>query len=194
MSTQMQRGSKQKSVSVEYRDQSGRGGFTLLELSIFMSVILVAFLTLSQSIVASMRLTETNRERRLATNGAREMIERLYGVEDFDTIFLRFNDNPADDAGQVAPGSGFAIAGLMPVSDDPDGMVGEIVFPTIGFELLENVDDLALGMPRDLNGDGAVDALDHSADYRLLPVALRLRWQGAGGQRTLEVRTLLADR
>jgi hypothetical protein len=30
--------------------------------------------------------------------------------------------------------------------------------------------------------------------YRLLPVRIRLHWGGASGERTLEVRTLIADR
>ena len=49
-------------------------------------------------------------------------------------------------------------------------------------------------MPRDLNGDGAVDGGDHSGDYALLPVSLQLRWKGAMRVRTLEIQTFLADR
>jgi hypothetical protein len=35
-------------------------------------------------------------------------------------------------------------------------------------------------MPRDLNGDGVVDALDHSVDRILLPVKVTVEWKPAG--------------
>jgi len=60
-------------------------------------------------------------------------------------------------------------------------------------QLREDVVDNALGMPRDLNGDGVVDTNDHSLDYRLLPVRIRFDWTGKGGRSTLEIKTLLAD-
>ena len=49
-------------------------------------------------------------------------------------------------------------------------------------------------MPRDLDGDNGVDGFDHEGDYRLLPVLLRLEWQGRSGTRRAEIRTMLADR
>jgi hypothetical protein len=59
--------------------------------------------------------------------------------------------------------------------------------------LREDVNLPELGMPRDLNGDGAVDAGNHSTDYRLLPVIVRVRWQGAGGPSQFELKTMLAN-
>ena len=50
-----------------------------------------------------------------------------------------------------------------------------------------------MGMPRDLDGDGVIDALDHSGDYRLLPVLVRVAWRGSSGPAKLEFRTMLAD-
>jgi hypothetical protein len=172
----------------------------MVELMIVMSVLLFAFLAMSQSIASSMRLTGVNRETRLATDGLREMAERLQGVEEFATLFARYNDDPADDPlGLPAPGSGFAVAGLEAVAGDPDGLVGEIVFPTLDVggvrELREDVVDERLGMPRDLDGNGEIDVGVNKADvYRLLPVALRLRWRVGAGERSMEIRTLIADR
>ena len=173
-----------------------RGGFTLLELMIVVSVLLVTLLAMSQSLVASMKLNGVNRETALATDGIREITEVLEGVEDFSMLFALYNANPADDPGLPgsAPGAAFAVPGLSPVETDPDGRVGEIVFPTLGFELREDLLDANLGMPRDLNGDGVVDAANHAGNYRILPVLLRLRWKGSGCERSMEVRTLLADR
>ena len=160
----------------------GRHGFTLLELMLVMSVMVIAFLALSQSLGASIRLTEANRERRLATDGARQALEQLQGFAEFDRIFETFQ------------GTGFAVEGLSPVEDDPDGLVGEFVFPTLSGELREDIVMPELGMPRDLNGDGLTDSVDHAGDYRLLPVELRLRWDGPGGERTMRIRSLIADR
>ena len=45
------------------------------------------------------------------------------------------------------------------------------------------VEDLAApryGLPADLDGDGAVDAKDHSSDARALPLVVRLRWARPG--------------
>jgi prepilin-type N-terminal cleavage/methylation domain-containing protein len=173
-----------------------QAGFSLLELMIVMSVLIVAFLATSQSVVTSIRLSDTNRETALATDGARAMMEVLGGVEDFAQTFALYNDNPLDDPGMAgtAPGSAFAVEGLRPVQGDADGLVGEIVFPASGVELREDLVDEELGMPRDLNGDDQIDALDHSGDFKLLPVLVRLRWEGLGGEQTREIRTLLANR
>jgi hypothetical protein len=126
------------------------------------------------------------------------MIEVLEGVEEFATIFQLYNSDPNDDPGLPgsAPGSGFPVIGLRPVADDPDGLVGEILFPTgaAANQLVENPGEDDIWVPRDLNGDGDIDFGDHSADYRLLPVLLRLRWEGSSGVRALQVQTLIADR
>jgi hypothetical protein len=97
-----------------------------------------------------------------------------------------------------APGPDFAVPGLDPLADDLDGRVGKIVLPELdtgsGVELREDLDMPELGMPRDLNGDGIVDSADHSGDYRVLPVLLRLDWSGRSGNRHTVVRTILAKR
>jgi len=175
-------------------------GFTLVELMIVIAIIVVAFLAMSQTLVSSMQLTGVNKESALATDGLRDTMETLQGVQDFGTVFALYNDNPLDDPGIAgsAPGSNFAVAGLQAVDGDPDGLPGEIVFPTLLNQLREDLAIPELGMPRDLNGDGLVDSLDHGdpalTDYRILPVLLRLHWKGSGVERTMEIRTLLADR
>jgi prepilin-type N-terminal cleavage/methylation domain-containing protein len=190
----------QVAVGRTRRGSQRRSGFTLIELMLVVSVLLIAFLALSQSLVASMALTRVNRESALATDALRQTVEVLQGVEDFGSVFRLYNDDPGDDPGPgPAPGAGFAVAGLEPVEGDPDGQVGEIVFPSVdtgaGLELREGLDLPEFGMPRDLNGDGdAQDVLGPYDEYRLLPVLVRLRWRGASGERTAEIRTLLADR
>lgn len=173
-----------------------RGGFTLLELMLVVSVLLFALLMFSQSMGSAAKLGDVNRETRIALDAARERIEILRGEEDFSTVFALYNDDPSDDPLAGAPGSGFTVFGLDPADDDGDGMVGEILFPTADsfgqLVLRESIEDEALGMPRDLNADG--DLLDDlTDDYRILPVLVRLRWKGRTGVRSMEVQTLLAD-
>ena len=171
----------------------------MIELTLVISVLLVAFLALSQSLVTSMALTRVNRESALATDGVRRMIEQMQGCEHFNQVFRLYNSDPLDDPGPLpAPGDTFQVEGLEASPDDPDGIVGEIIFPVIetggGPKLHEDVDLPELSMPRDLNGKDGVDPFDHNADYRLLPVLVRIRWKGISGERTAEARTLLADR
>ena len=111
-------------------------------------------------------------------------------------VFAAFNEDAADDpeGAGTAPGADFAVPGLSALSSDADGMVGKIIFPTIAGELREDVTDAALGMPRDLNGDGVTDSADHSGDFVLVPVRIRLEWRGSAGPRDMEFHTLLADR
>jgi hypothetical protein len=93
-------------------------------------------------------------------------------------------------------GNGFDIPGVTPVAGDPDGLVGEILFPTLAGApgvLREDLELPALGLPQDLNGDGNLDGLDHSSDYVLLPVQVRVRWNGSAGPGLLEFETLLAS-
>lgn len=156
--------------------------------------LLVATLGFSQSLIAGMRLADTTRERALATQAARQILEELQD-EDFAEVFALYNANPADDpvlAG-TAPGATFAVDGLRPNPGDADGQVGEIVFPVIGDELREDAPAPELGMPLDLNADG-LDALDHAGNYQLLPVAVRVSWRSNGAAMQVELRTYLCAR
>ena len=38
-----------------------------------------------------------------------------------------------------------------------------------------------------------IDAADHSQDYRVLPVTVRVLWTGAAGKGKLEMSTMFAD-
>ena len=54
--------------------------------------------------------------------------------------------------------------------------------------------DAQLGMPRDLNGDGAIDSENHAKDYLLLPVCIRIEWRGLTGDREYELHTVLLNK
>ena len=88
-----------------------------------------------------------------------------------------------------------------PVPGDPDGRVGEVLLPVVNvgtavaqdFEMREDIGDPLLGLPRDLNGDAIIDTRDHREDAALLPVLVRVRWNGRNGPRQLDFFSALAE-
>jgi len=177
---------------------SRTAGLTIVEVMIAMAVMAVVFVAISRSLVGSVKLNEVNRESALAQQGMNAILENLGGA-DFATIFRRYDSITSNDpALGPSPGPDFAVPGLVALAGDADGQVGKIVLPELdtgfGVELREDLDLPELGMPRDLNGDGIIDSADHSGDYRLLPVMLRLDWGGPSGRRSSVARTILARR
>jgi hypothetical protein len=169
-------------------------GVTLLELAITVTFMTIAFGAVVSTLTASIFLSRSNSENHEAFLAACSVIERLRSTR-FDQAFAAFNADPSDDPGGsgTAFGDAFDVTGLTPQADDVDGRVGEILFPGGGFVLRENVVDARLGLPRDLDGDGAIDGADHADDYQLLPVVVRVSWRGESGERALEFTTLLAE-
>jgi type II secretory pathway pseudopilin PulG len=165
-----------------------------LELAITVTIMAVALGAIVSTLTASIFLSSANRESHQAMLAARSAVERVRG-ETFANAFATFNADPADDPGGpgTAPGNAFDVPGLSPQAADPDGRVGEILFPGDGFQLREDVVDAGLGLPRDLSADGEIDAADHAGDYVLLPVQVRLRWRGESGNREVEYVTYLME-
>jgi prepilin-type N-terminal cleavage/methylation domain-containing protein len=62
-----------------------------------------------------------------------------------------------------------------------------------GWTLREDFSDESLGLPRDLNGDSIIDSEDHSEDYVILPILIRIEWEGRHGPRIYEVHSMLTD-
>ncbi len=179
---------------------NAKRGTGMLELVFAIAVVLIGLLGYSRALVESAELEDLNRETALATEAARRMVEGLYGTP-FGEVYARFNADPGDDglASGPAPGNLFAVAGLGLRAGDADGNQGEIIFPTQpdgagSIELREDLQEPALGMPLDLNLDGVVDGNDHSLDYRVLPVLVRIEWESGARQREFEVRTFVGVR
>ncbi|MFI5402085.1 MAG: hypothetical protein ACHQ1G_04040 [Planctomycetota bacterium] len=98
----------------------------------------------------------------------------------------------ATEALQPVLSRSFAVPGLKPRSGDADGTIGELIFPVAqGAEGLELREDVA---KRDLNGDGVIDTEDHSNDYVILPVTVKVEWKGTRGTRQIELHSLLVRR
>lgn len=164
----------------------------MVELLIAIAVLTLGIGAVSSTLLTSHSLNRSSREAMIATNAAQSVLEALHG-EPFEDVFATYNGTGLDDplGAGTAPGASFSVPGLDAQAGDPDGIVGEIVMPGPGDQLIENVVDADLGMPRDLNADGVVDGDDHAGDYKVLPVRIRLAWRGAAGAQTLEFVTTL---
>lgn len=170
---------------------------TMLELMIALTLLVSALLGYSQAILTATASSVGVREEDRAAQAVRSVVQTLKSAS-FVEAFSLFNAAPSDDPGGVgtAPSANFPVPGLHAAPGDPDGMPGEILFPTTASApgvLRENIPDPRFGTPRDLNGDGAIDGANHAGNYILLPVIVRVRWAGAAGVATYEARTLVAQ-
>jgi prepilin-type N-terminal cleavage/methylation domain-containing protein len=183
-------------ISKRSRRHEARRGLTLIEIVFALTLLSVALVGYARTIAGASVSSSTSREATRAANAAKRVIGELRS-QAFNQVFRLYNSTTADDPfGVVAPGGNFAVAGLDARKGDADGMPGEILFPTqiVGgvLQLREDLPQLKLGMPSDLNG-GGIDALDHSGNYKKLPVLVRVRWQGVSGPGLVEFTTVLGD-
>ena len=173
-----------KNVFPRPRRGATRSGFSLLELLLTMTLLMVALLGYLRSISDSVDLRRSNRERAMAASAAQEVLEQMQ-ASDFSDLLTTFG---------VAPGNAFDVPGLDALDDDPDGSVGLIRFPVdVGGDVTETpAGDFPL-MPRDLNVDGDAADTNVTADMRLLPVWIEIEWGGTGTPQRLEFVTIIGD-
>ncbi|MBK7875515.1 MAG: type II secretion system protein [Planctomycetes bacterium] len=159
-----------------------RAGLTLVEIVVVIAIMTISMAMYAQTLTASARLDPVANETMLAAEGARLVLERMK-AEDFEDVFALYNADPTDDPGGpgTAPGNTFSVEGLAPATTG--AIVGRIDFPVVDGTLRETATDETLVMPRDLNGDGVIDAASRANDYLLLPVRVRIEWASATGRR-----------
>lgn len=162
----------------------------MLEVMVVLAVLTMGVGMFSSTLISTTRNSRMKREIAIAAEGARCAME-LMRSQPAVTVFAMYNANPTDDpAGAgTAPGRNFKVPGLDLRDGDIDGCAGVILFPTIESSLREDVVDAPLGMPRDLNGDKVIDGANHSADYVLLPVHVRVEWKGVSGDTSFDLYT-----
>lgn len=162
-----------------------------------MMILITILLGFCQALTGSMSASRSQRETAIATGAAREIISQLQAA-DFETLFADNNSSTLDDAGAgMVRLAAFDVPGLNVRAGDPDGLCGQILLPEVTAagvsQLREDLNEPTLGMPRDLNGDGVADANDHSGDYLILPVIVRVDWRGARTNGRVQFRTILSD-
>lgn len=162
-------------------------GSLQIEVVIALGVLVVALLSFSKTVTKGIQHQGSVAERDRALSAARQVVEDLRAAT-FEEVWVRHNGDTLDDpALGVSPGSGFDVAGLQPLPADPDGRVGELLFPESGGNLREDLDLPRLGLPFDLDRDGSVTSDDVSGDYRLLPVEIRVQWRSAGSNQRISL-------
>lgn len=197
-----------------------RAGLTIVEIIVALSVLVVAASIFCQTLLSTARVRQLNRDNALAADAARVVLERMRN-EPFLNIYRDYNEDPKDDPGGdgTGPGHLFDVQGLVAHDDAPQGKVGRITFPSLAVQvtsggggklgggggvlggsvtttqwhLREDVPDEGLGMPRDLNGNNVIDTANHSSDYLILPVRVRIEWKSGVGARRFDIVTQLGD-
>src|SRR5262245_31373585 len=92
-------------------------GFTIVELMVSFSALLIVLLGFSRMLLSAHIASNTTHEATLAKEAARMKIEVLQATP-LSTIYASYKDSP-----------GFAVRGLEAPLDDEDGLPGRILFP-----------------------------------------------------------------
>lgn len=168
---------------------------SMVEVMIALTVVTVATYILTSTVMASMSAIGRKREKAIAADSLSNMIERIRSCPPQD-VFALFNDDPSDDpyGPGTAPGPTFAVPGLEPAAGvDAYEAIGEVLMPGDGAVLNEAATETLFGLPRDLDGSLFIEDDDCSDRYVLLPVIVKITWNGAGGDRTLQMATVVMD-
>jgi hypothetical protein len=171
----------------------------LVELVVAMPIMALALALFLGATSAAKEVAQVQRQNTAVAEEIRIVLERMRN-EDWSEVYALYNGNAADDpAGPgTAPGKRFSIAGFSPPGGAEGEPVGEIILPAFshamhGWQLREDRKNALLGLPRDLTGDELVDTYNHAGDYTLLPVVVRVVWQGPCGARQMEVQTVMTE-
>jgi len=156
----------------------------MVEVMVSMSVLLLGMLALSMTTAASFSLHRSEQELSRARESMRSAVEGVTAIAD------SLRGDPAGWSTAVTqafapggnPGSNLPVFGL-------DAIGGGMADATIEILTDETLTDFeigrAIGMPRDLTGDGFATSSDVSSNATLLPVTIRIRWVGVNGEREL---------
>jgi type II secretory pathway pseudopilin PulG len=200
-----------------------RAGLTIVEVVVALSVLVVAASIFCQTLLSTARVRQLNRDNALAADAARVALERMRNEPFEEIYKAYNEDPKDDPGGNgTGPGHLFDVAGLDPLDDAPLGKVGRVTFPSMSVQvttggggggkkslggggvtdstttvtewhLREDVVDEGLGTPRDLNGNNVIDTANHSSDYIVLPVRVRIEWKSRAGARRFDIVTQLGD-
>lgn len=168
----------------------------MVELMIAIVVMSVATFILSSTVTASVTHSIVQTEKTRAVEAAMNKIEEIRALPQED-IFALYNGDASDDP--YGPGSGpggtFDVYGLEPQRDalGAPRPVGRVLLPGSGKTLDETATEPEFGLPRDLDGDLSIEPGNCADRYLVLPLIVRIEWQGKLGERSFEMATMLAD-
>ncbi len=156
-------------------------GFTLVEAALTLAVLLVGALAVTSTSLVAQSPQQAERERRAAAIALESIVE---DVKSSSASSLQAEEGWARaitrsySAGGL-PGGEVELPGWTPREDESAVCTIQVVTDETWSDLDLGV---SLGLPRDLNGDGLIASADVSASATLLPVIVRARWRGRGGE------------
>ncbi len=147
-----------------------------------MTFLVIGLLSLTTTSLAVHALRKVDGERHLANRALKRAAEDIQSYSNAQLGAVGGWSLAMVNA--YAPGGAigdtFDIQGLTPW--EGEASCGSIQVVTD--ETARDADlEVLLGMPRDLDSDGLTDNTDVSGTAGLLPVVIRIRWQGVSGQR-----------
>ena len=165
-------------------NKTGAYGFTLVEVSLSIVVLMVGVLSITSSTLRIDALRRKNHDSAIAHLAISQVAETLQ-AHAAKARFEVDGDNVNTWAesflslAQADYGDGFRVTGFTPLLGASEaGSVQFIINEGLTDEDLE----VLMGMPRDLNRDGDSSDTDVSEDAHLLPVIIRLAWSGPNGE------------
>ncbi len=164
------------------RRTNKRNGFSPVESVIAICVLTIGLLALGSTSAVTHALDDASEARSSATSAMQRVIERTKALSAQSVEDQGGWSNTVTSA--LLPGGSigvtFDVEGLDPwLEAGSIGMVRILTDETLTDAEL----GIPLGMPRDLNGDGDALDIDVTDDATLLPIIVRTRWGGAGGNR-----------
>lgn len=180
---------------LEGKGRNPRAGFGLVDICVALFVLATSLGVLVSAVFSGIRLARSDEETAVASQALRAALARIDALTAREA-FAILNDEEADDiVGQTKDtylvleetilgdrsGEPVTIQVTFPVDEQQPGVVRE------------DLELPALGLPRDLDGDGAIDSSDHADDLVILPVLLQLEWEGASGIQTVQMATILSN-
>ena len=170
-------------------------GFSLVEALIGSTILVISILGFAASTLGSHEQCGRIEERGIALQALGRFVERIRADPDWAGLYARLRPlscESADDATRSRLGIDTSLATQTAATYYPDfdvpASLGTVTFLVqVPVETLAGVaalreDEVAprYGLPHDLNGDGVIDGNARDADYRALPIVVRLRWQRVG--------------
>jgi len=159
-------------------------GFTLLEVAFTLGILVIAIASSSATTISLSALRRSNRERTVAHNAAAALAERIHAIAHakigqpgawarnvVETVCPANTVGTSFDVRELEPQDGLAHVGtvlFVPDETRTDQALG-----------------VELGMPRDLDGDGAADKVDAIGTAKLLPVVIEVKWKGIRGEQRI---------
>ena len=169
------------SPSHEFIPRPTRGGFTVVEMALATTMLMVGIMAISAATLRMHHLGRQTREHTLAHNALSQMGERLNSASAIAAL------KPSTWAETLlsayspvgAVGNDFRVEGLTPIEGEENA--GSIALITD--ETLTDAEiGVVLGMPRDLNGDGDATDTDTSGSAKLLPAIITISWSVRGSE------------